>query len=887
MAKFDDLPPEILRIITQLIYLDHLPRSLFRCIDPHGLPSTYPDGRLISATQTLTKSTLHSLCLTNVALYQAARPLLWRRLQITLPYSFLLLLRSLGASRLAEAYEQLGGPEKILEESQAEDEGQDGAKEVDLNERMSFNAMLAAIGLARVTGSAVYTDRKPGSLQGITDDENLELVWTEEPLLQGSGHTSRYQVTLRQDESEISDVHRYPRVLDFSTFTTQGMRRTVGQGEQARFVTPAKLLALITSVSHGLMAFGASPTMDSALTLEVLETLLFRDGEHLVAATSTGTASPHRTLRGVSMERSRERKDQERRRLESLDLCDCVSRHFEVALTRFVEKYLKKFSGRTTSTVPEEGSTEDDEEEEDRRGRGRSRGRNGGSESGSRPVTLSRSISTRRHAPSIHPARATKFPSVERLCLYGVHFSSELLSPFILAFPRLTHLDLTGTRIDDALLQGLMANPDLELESLSLARCTRITSECITELLVDSSVCANLIELSLEGTLLFPTPVTQEDLKTILTMAPCMRSGALRYLDLSGCGLTNTLLAESFQRQPSLIDFGISATPQVSLESLADFLLNKAPNVQVLEMVDSCVDPRQGTHPTIVKLNGALLEPCASVPPLSISEQLAALGYSSSKESLDNSNRPRPSARTNLRVLGLSPAILRQAGALGSWRVIMGKGRRGWLVDTSSGPDPDAVDDDLEGEETEEAGESGVTSSIFGNPSANRGKVLESFTERRGRDSKRNLSGFEPETPPRRLSRSPSVHRSLSRTGRNSSLLRRATSSSHSRSRPAGQTNSLSVTGLPAHAEMPQGNATVSAGESALTEPEKPVERKAQVIRNLPKEHPRRKVLEDLSRANGHVAGTTGWHSKKMEVLLGLGMLGRENGSYAYAAYQA
>lgn len=883
MARFDDLPPEILRIITQLIYLDHLPRSLFRCIDPHGLPSTYPDGRLISSTQTLTKSTLHSLCLTNVALYQAAKPLLWRRLQITLPYSFLLLLRSLGASRLAEAYEHLGGPEKILEESQTEDEeAQDGTKEVELNERMSFNAMLAAIGLARVTGSAVYTDRKPGSLRGITDDEDLQLIWTEEPLMQGSEHTSRYQVTLRQDESEISDVHRYPRVLDFSTFTTQGMRRTVGQGEQARFVTPAKLLALITSVSHGLMAFGASPTMDSALTLEVLETLLFRDGEHLAAATSTGTASPHRTLRGVSMERSRERKGQERRRLESLDLCDCVSRHFEVALTRFVEKYLKKFSGRTTSTVPEEGSTEDDdEEEEDRRGRGRSRGRNGGSESGSRPVTLSRSLSTRRHAPSIHPARATRFPSVERLCLHGVHFASELLSPFILAFPRLTHLDLTGTRIDDALLQGMMANPDLELESLSLARCTRITSECLTEFLVDSGVCANLIELSLEGTLLFPTPVTPEDLKTILTMAPCMRSGALRYLDLSGCGLTNTLLIESFQRQPSLIDFGMSATPQVSLESLAEFLLNKAPNVQVLEMVDSCIDPRQGTHPTIVKLNAALLEPCATVPPLSISEQLAALGYSSSKELSDTTNTPRPSARTNLRVLGLSPPVLRQAGALGSWRVIMGKGRRGWLVDTSSGPDPDAVDDDLEGEETEEGGESGIKSSIFDNTTTNRGKGLDTLNERRGRDAKRTVLGFEPETPPRRLSRSPSVQRSLSRTGRNSSLLRRATSSSHSRSRPIG----ISVTGLPTHTET--DTSSVSVGESALTEPEKPVERKAQVIRNLSKDHPRRKVLEDLSRANGHVAGTTGWHSKKMEVLLGLGMLGRENGSYAYSAYQA
>lgn len=80
-----------------------------------------------------------------------------------------------------------------------------------------------------------------------------------------------YAVTLSRS---LSAVHHYPRVLDFSTFTSQGMRRTLGD-EERRFITPAKLLALITACD-GLMAFGASESMDSALSREVLEGLVSR-----------------------------------------------------------------------------------------------------------------------------------------------------------------------------------------------------------------------------------------------------------------------------------------------------------------------------------------------------------------------------------------------------------------------------------------------------------------------------------------------------------------------------------------------------------------------------------------------------------------------------------
>lgn len=664
----------------------------------------------------------------------------------------------------------------------------------------------------------------------------------------------RYQVTFRHDQTDLSDVHRYPRVLDFSTFTTQGMRRTVREGE-SRFVTPSKLLALITAVSEGLSAFGASSTMDSALSPEVLETLLFQDG--------TMIQSAHQNLRGVSMERSQDRKDRTKRKLEALDLCHCTSRFFEAALTKFVEKHLRKFSGRATSTVHEEGDDDEEEEgesandeEREERGRRRSRGRDSNRTS-SQPMTMSRSKSTHRmdfSGPSKHPARATLFPSVLRLGLNGVHFPSELLSPFVLAFSRLTHLDLSGTRADESLLQALSASPDLELESLSLARCARITSASLTELLVDSPVCANLIELSLEGTVLYPTPLTKADLATIITTAPFIRSGSLRYLDLGGCGLNDALLA-SIPQQPALIDLGLSASPLLSLTAIAQFLLKKAPNVQVLGLVESC----DSMGPlSVLQLNVQLLDPCTTTPPLSISEQIAAMGLNRPKDDQTASPLKLPTAaqaKTNLRILGLSMPLLRQIqGALGNWSVILGKGRRGWLVDVSSGPNPEAVDEDLEGSDSEDQLPSPLNIAM---------RVRQVRHVARG--------SWEPETPPRRLSRSPST----SKTRSNVLMARQGSSSvspAHSQSRSRSR-------------HMPLSPLSGSKRDKDQEEEEE-IKPRAEVIRNLARHHPRRLELERLSRANGHVSGTTGWHSKKMEVLLGMGMLGREGGSYAYAAYQ-
>jgi hypothetical protein len=51
------------------------------------------------------------------------------------------------------------------------------------------------------------------------------------------------------------------------------------------------------------------------------------------------------------------------------------------------------------------------------------------------------------------------------------------------------------------------------------------------------------------------------------------------------------------------------------------------------------------------------------------------------------------------------------------------------------------------------------------------------------------------------------------------------------------------------------------------------------------KDHPWREELQRLSDANGNVASGVGWHARKMEVLHGHGMFGREDGLYGAVSF--
>jgi len=55
--------------------------------------------------------------------------------------------------------------------------------------------------------------------------------------------------------------------------------------------------------------------------------------------------------------------------------------------------------------------------------------------------------------------------------------------------------------------------------------------------------------------------------------------------------------------------------------------------------------------------------------------------------------------------------------------------------------------------------------------------------------------------------------------------------------------------------------------------------------RDLQRGHPGRRVLEILAEANGNVSSGIGWHARKMEVLHGHGLLGREDGLYGAVSF--
>lgn len=603
------------------------------------------------------------------------------------------------------------------------------------------------------------------------------------------------------------------RLLDFSSFRAMGLRRTVGESTEHRFVTPERLIALIHAAT-GLVAFGSSPTMDSALSLEVLEALLIRDGE---------SSRPMR-LRDVSMERGAH---VVHNALQSLDFCGCVSPKFLEAMNAFVSKYLEQGpQAYAMYDVLEEDESDPSgmQESDDGERRGRSR---------------LWTPHARRTSPLRHMSRGRQrtFPSVQRLGLTCVSLERSILAPFVLSFPNLTHLDLSQTRVDAAMLHSL-GQSSVRLESVSLSRCRAVTSESLVDFLVHSPTTAGLQELALQGTLLFPTPVSPDDMLTILTSAPCLRRGALRYLDLGGCPLTDEAL-EAMAPQQALLDLGLSAIPALTLQGICMFLQRAAPNVQVLDLTHTAT--ASGTMHA-VRLYHELLGPCTQPPTsVSIAEQLAKLGIR--KDSAPTPWQP-PS---NLRIVGLSQAVLATVhGGVGSWKTIWGAGRRGWVVDTAAGPNPEAFDipepDDLD----EQRGRPRITRSVQRSTSVRvprhaAGVPLEP------------LSAAEPASVARGVSPRPTPTAAFESRSRSLSLSREH--------RPRAR--------------------------KATARREGPAQVERQTVRDLPEEHPRRQALDQLARLDGTVPGSTGWHSHKMEVLLGYGLLGREVGNYAWYAYQA
>ena len=272
------------------------------------------------------------------------------------------------------------------------------------------------------------------------------------------------------------------------------------------------------------------------------------------------------------------------------------------------------------------------------------------------------------------------FPRLRRLCLRSVSsVPSTILTPFVLAFPSLTHLDLSCTRCTPELLDGLATSPTLRLVALSLARCPRLTSESVANLLIHGESTCELQQLSLFGDVTCRFPLTEEDLLQIVTQAPMFHTGRISYLDISSNPVTPDILA-AIPAQPGLRSLGLSSIPNLSLQAIADFLRSKAVNVEILTLVSSCPElaPPSFVRESIFAIHSTLVQPLCSVP-------FSLSAYSLSLSDPDYQMPPKLTP-TRLRVIEFQASMLSAlGGAAGSWQVIKSKGARGWYVDTASG----------------------------------------------------------------------------------------------------------------------------------------------------------------------------------------------------------
>ncbi|KAJ7104213.1 hypothetical protein B0H15DRAFT_14756 [Mycena belliarum] len=693
-------PPELLFAICHYIHSACIPPST-PSLDPlitadHGTPTSLPSSLpAASWPEPLARHTLAQLCLVNRAWYDAAKPWLWDKLEVRLPRTFLSMVEEIAWDYEEETVDMVMGN----------------------TIRAATQAALAAGNADNTEAAKALEERILFSLAAPDESIPLELlspVASREPsprrLRPKSKSPARWKIMRSISDAvqhllELKDPGvyiptpsdprpgRFVRHLDFNHFRTLGMRRSVEEGVNSPFVTSFRVEAVIKEMPN-LLVFGATEFMDGSLNLRILNELFLR------GTPSRGRGRPTRGR--ALLDHDSEEEDRDRRRdcreLQAVDLTGCISSVFVNALDEFAAAHLLPLEDEHVSS------------------------------------------------PRMNLDEPLVFPGLRRLGMRGVKsVASRTLTCFVLSFPALTHLDLSGTRVSPELLAGLGASRTVRLHSLALARCIKLTGDSITELLVNSAATCDLKELNLYGDATYSSPLSADNLVEIFTRAPCFLAGKLVYLDLSSAPLTKALL-ERAGKQPELRSFGLSHIPHLELRAIADFVQAKAPNVEVLTLAGTSPDLDCGLRPgargsarqSSIALHTHIIRPLCT-PPFSFSLTATA---------------PAAPPATRVRVIELSPAMLNALGAgAGAWRIIRSKGGRGWYVDTASG------------------------------------WVAE-------------LNG-----PPCGLRR------------------------------------------------------------------------------DLPKEHPWRRYLEQLSDANGNVSSGIGWHARKMEILYGHGMLGHEDGLYGAVSF--
>ncbi|KAG6917010.1 hypothetical protein DXG01_004275 [Tephrocybe rancida] len=650
-------PSELLAVICACVYsfcLQPTEPSLDPLIqNDYGVPTAFPSALPGSSwPEPVARRTLANLCLVNHAWYEAAKPWLWTKVEVRLPVTWLSLVEEIAWDYDEETVDMvmentIKAAAKAAVSSRSASSR--SADELCLEKSIMETFVGPDSSIApELLSPAVSRDPSPRRLR---PKSKSPARWK---LIRSISNA--IQDVLEQRDPGVyvptpSDPRpgRFIRHLDFNHFRTIGMRRSIDEGVHSRFVTGDRVEAVLKEMPN-LAVFGATEYMDGALTLPVLKELFLR------GAPSRGRGRPARG-RGLMFDNhdnDHEEEDRERRRecrdLEAVDLTGCVSAVFVNALMEFVNTHLLPQADAEASDVEV-----DSNDHVSRRSRG---------------VRF-------LEEPLI-------IPGLQRLGLRGVKSVVPcILAPFVLAFPSLTHLDLSGTRVTPDILFALGESPTVRLQSLALARCVKLTSSSIKTFLVDSEVTSQLTELNLYGDATFATNLVESDLREILTKAPCLTSGMLVYLDISSAPLTRDLL-KLFRPQPKLRSLGFSHIPNLELKAISEFIKATAPKIEILTLVGTSPELDCGLRPVAagaqrgparqssVALHTHLIRPLCT-PPFSFSL--------SSPASAAPALPP-----THLRVVELSTPLLGGLGAgAGAWRIIRSKGGRGWYVDTASG----------------------------------------------------------------------------------------------------------------------------------------------------------------------------------------------------------
>ncbi|KAF7312322.1 hypothetical protein MIND_00245300 [Mycena indigotica] len=626
----DLFPAELRLAICAYIHTSCIPPPI-PSLDPlvphlsHGAPTALPSSMPpASWPEPVARKTLAQLCLVNRAWYQAAKPWLWDKLEVRLPRTFLSMVEGIAWDYDEETVDMVMS-NTIRAATQAVIRSSSPHDAHDLEERIisCLNAPDESIPIELLSPVA---SREP-SPRRLRTKSKSPARWE---ILRSISDTIQTLLDLRDPGIYIPTPDdprpgRFVRHLDFNHFRTLGMRRSVGEGLNSPFVTSHRVEAMIKEMPN-LLVFGATEFMDSSLNLRILNELFLR------GTPSRGRGRPTRG-RALLDPHDAEEEDRERRRdcreLQAVDLTGCISTVFVNALDEFAATHLLPLEGVEAVSSPRMSLDE--------------------------PLV---------------------FPGLQRLGMRGVKsVPSRTLAAFVLAFPALTHLDLSGTRVSPELLYGLSASTTVRLQSLALARCVKLTGDSITDLLVNSLATKELKELNLYGDLTYSSPLSEENLVSLFTEAPCFVLGTLIYLDLSAAPITCDVLAKA-PIQPRLRSLGLSHIANLELRAVQEFLRTKATNVEVLSLSGTCPELDCGARggsarQASISLHTHLIRPLCT-PPFSFSISSPAAG-----------TLPPP---TNLRVVELAPAMLNALGqGAGAWRIIRSKGGRGWYVDTASG----------------------------------------------------------------------------------------------------------------------------------------------------------------------------------------------------------